>query len=157
MCYNRVFLVEVALLNILVWFVRFDNLVRNGKIIRGQTPERLEIALAVRQIRTCDVDGAENATQHVLSFDGIFTSLDLCEKDEKTLEQTLGKYLDAGAEISSREAMKLVQSNGGEELDPAVIRAWAETKGIKIGVKGRIPAEVTAQYVAEKKAAEAAS
>lgn len=111
--------------------------------------------MAVRQVRTCDICSAEGAGQRVLSYEGVFTSLDLCEKDEKTLEQTLGKYLDAGSEISSAEARKLTAGNG-HEVDPAAVRAWAAAQipPIKVGLKGRIPAEVVEKYLAAQQPSE---
>lgn len=107
--------------------------------------------MAVKQIRSCDIDGGEDATQHVIAYDGIFTSIDLCAKDETALEKALGPYLEAGTEISAGEARKLTASvNGGQEVDPALIRVWAAAQNppIQVGLKGRIPQEVTAKYLA---------
>jgi hypothetical protein len=112
--------------------------------------------MAVRQVRTCDKCGAEDAAQHIVAYDGIFTSIDLCPKDEKTLEQALGAYLDSGTEISAAEARKLTSGNG-HEVDPSAVRAWAaaQTPPIKVGLKGRIPADIVEKYLAATKPAEA--
>jgi hypothetical protein len=107
--------------------------------------------MAVRQIRTCDLDEVEDATQHVLAFDGVFIALDLCAKDEGELDKALARFMEAGAEISATEARKLTAAtNGGAEVDPAVVRTWAAAQNppIKLGIKGRIPAEVMAKYLA---------
>jgi hypothetical protein len=107
--------------------------------------------MAVRQIRTCDLDEAEDATQHVLAYDGVFFALDLCATDEGALEKALAKFIEAATEISAAEARKIVAATSeGTEVDPAVVRAWAAAQNppIKIGLKGRIPADVTAKYLA---------
>ena len=107
--------------------------------------------MAVRQIRTCDVDQADDATQHVLAYDGLFIAVDLCGKDEQALEKAIGPYLDAGTEISASEARKLTTAaDGSSDVDPAVVRTWAAAQNppIKLGIKGRIPQEVMARYLA---------
>jgi Lsr2 len=107
--------------------------------------------MAVREVRSCDLDGVDGATPHVLAYDGVHYALDLCGKDEEGLEKAVAKFLEAATEISESEARKLLAATDtGPKVDPAVVRAWAlaQKPPIQLGVKGRIPRDVMDKYLA---------
>jgi hypothetical protein len=60
------------------------------------------------------------------------------------------RTVDTRGLVSAAEARKISAATNGQEVDPTAVRAWAaaQTPLIKLGNKGRIPAEVTARYLA---------
>lgn len=111
--------------------------------------------MAVREVRSCDKDGAEGASQHVIMYDGLYHTIDLCTKCEEATEKALGPLLDSGTEVSAAEARKLTTVAGnGTEVDPSAVRAWAAAQNppITVGKKGRIPENIVAQYLAATQA-----
>lgn len=87
-----------------------------------------------------DLDGS-NADETVsFSIDGKFYELDLSDKNAGKLRTFLGKYV---------EAARVVRPNGKvavKQTDSKAVRAWAQSQGIDVPDRGRIPASVMQAY-----------
>lgn len=104
--------------------------------------------MAEKVIRVCDAPASvdndngtkcgEEATKKIIvGFDGHPppTKYDICDRHEKMLlTGILAIWHDARA---PRSSSKKKRSDDGDK-----IRAWAETQGIALSPRGRIPAEV---------------
>ena len=98
---------------------------------------------------TCDICGGEKAGDETLTFsvDGPSYEADLCTKHAKQLRDAIAPFVAAGRRVSSRPGRR--RSAGGADRERTqAIRAWARKKGVKVSERGRISAEVIAQYEA---------
>lgn len=103
-----------------------------------------------------DLDGGEAAGTVRFSLDGVEYEIDLSEKNAATLRGALERYVQAGRRIGGRRAVGAsaprVHSGGATKTDPAqlaAIRDWARRRGLEVKNRGRIPAEIVAQYNAD--------
>lgn len=100
--------------------------------------------MAVRQIRTCDIDAKhEDADAVVFGGLGQFFTADLCAADATKLEKALEPFVVVASAISARDVGK--QANG-QDFEPAVVRAWAIRNGHTINEKGRVAADIVAAW-----------
>lgn len=105
--------------------------------------------MASKTVLLDDLDPTAEATETVLfSVDGVFTEIDLGEKNAAALRTALTKYAKAGRVIQARDAFKRLANggNGHGEYDPTVVRAWAIAKGIPVAEKGRVSEEIVSQW-----------
>ena len=78
--------------------------------------------------------------------------IDLAEKNAKALRNDLAKYVTAARRTSGggrggRGRGRTV-TGPGRDYDPKAVRAWAESQGIQISQRGRVPADLVAQFQA---------
>lgn len=87
----------------------------------------------------------ENDGQTIrFAYQGIQYEIDLSEKHAKKLDNALAPFVAAARRVDGRAARrsKAVPAS----IDPKVVRKWAESNGIEVSVRGRIPAHVLDQY-----------
>ena len=88
------------------------------------------------------------------SLDRTDYEIDLAERNAKALRNDLAKYVAA-----ARRASGGVRSGGGRgrgrtgtgtarDYDPKAVRAWAESQGIEVSQRGRVPADLVAKFQA---------
>ena len=110
---------------------------------------------------TDDIDGSEADQTIEFSYKGKSYSLDLNDKNASELDDVLAPYIAAaekgggvrsgGSSRSSRSGGSRSRSSAGGTTsgpDPKDVRAWAETNGVQVSARGRIPASVIEQYKA---------
>jgi hypothetical protein len=99
------------------------------------------------------------------SLDRTDYEIDLTDKNAKALRDTLNKYVTAarrtrGDSPSSRGSGGGRAAGGGRsrngrgrgetsrDYDPKTVRAWAESQGIQVSQRGRVPADLIAKFQA---------
>ncbi|MDR2373758.1 MAG: Lsr2 family protein [Bifidobacteriaceae bacterium] len=83
-----------------------------------------------------DLDRSPAATTVEFSLDGIAHTIDLNEAHAAELRGFLETYVNAGRRAGGKTA----------GFDPAAVRAWADSNGVKVSKRGRIPAAVIDRY-----------
>jgi hypothetical protein len=103
--------------------------------------------MATRQLLIDDLDGQTEASETVVyAIDGQHYAIDLSDGNAKQLRDALAKYNKVARQITSKEALR--GAGDGNAVDYAAIRSWAKGQGIEVNPKGRISAEIVAQYQA---------
>jgi hypothetical protein len=103
-----------------------------------------------------DLDGGEAAGTVRFSLDGVEYEIDLSEKNAAALRAAIDPYVRAGRRIGGRRVISpsvpRVHIGAATKTDPAqlaAIRDWARRRGLEVKDRGRIPAEIVAQYNAD--------
>lgn len=102
----------------------------------------------VSLIVTDDLDGSENA--HTVSFglDGVSYEIDLSDENRAKLEEALAPFIRAGRGAPRGSRRRQVGRPGISSVDPAAMRTWARSAGLKVSERGRIGHEVVREYEA---------
>jgi nucleoid-associated protein Lsr2 len=103
------------------------------------------------EIKTCDIahekprKGAETVS---FGLDNTEYQIELCPKDRAALEKVMSMYVPYArrARVNGAAGKKNAYRPISERRKSAAIRAWAESQGITVSARGRIPAEVLEQY-----------
>ena len=77
------------------------------------------------------------------AYQGIQYEIDLSEKNAKKFDKALAPFLAAARRVSTRAPQQKVVAAG---VDTKAVRKWAESNGIQLSDRGRIPAHVIEQY-----------
>ena len=99
-----------------------------------------------------DLDGGEGDRTVTFSFEGVSYEIDLSEANIELLEIALQPFIDAarisgGSRRGRSRSRAQAKSNGsGDDVDPKTVREWAKSNGIEISPRGRIRADVVAQF-----------
>ena len=80
--------------------------------------------------------------------------IDLAEKNAKALRDTVGKYVSAARRTASgtrgtggrRSRSGRTGTGTALDYDPRAVRAWAQSQGIEVSQRGRVPADVVAKF-----------
>ena len=97
-----------------------------------------------------DLSGGEAAESVTFSLDGRSFEIDLNEKNAATLRESLAPYIAAGRGFRSGKTVATRRPSGsyaGSELDPAVVRAWAQENGYEVSTRGRVSRELREAYL----------
>lgn len=83
------------------------------------------------------------------SFDGRSYSIDLTEANAKAFREAIKPYLDA-AQPATASSPRATRSTGSKQDKGYMksVRAWAQLNGVEVNARGRVPADVIAQYEA---------
>ena len=73
-------------------------------------------------------------------------SLDLSEANLEKFEQLLVPYIKAAHSTGGRRSRGSDRTKVG--YDPQAVRKWAQSNGVALSARGRVPASVVAQYQA---------
>lgn len=95
-----------------------------------------------------DPNDIENVQTVTFSFQGYAYEIDLSARHTADLAKALTPYIRAARPAQGAAA----KSSGSRKSRSSVmtqVRAWARDKGIEIGERGRIPANVVEQYYRE--------
>ena len=91
-----------------------------------------------------DIDGGEAEGTVRFSLDGTDYEIDLSAKHSNELRDTLKKYITHARKVGGT-------ARGGARkpgsIDSVAVRAWARENGFDIKERGRVPANVVAQYL----------
>lgn len=99
---------------------------------------------------TCDICAGDKPGDETLAFgvDGSSYQIDLCTKHAKQLRDAVAPFAEAGRRQSSRSTGRRRSGGGSDRERTQAIRAWARSKGIKVSERGRLSADIVAQYEA---------
>jgi hypothetical protein len=93
------------------------------------------------------VDHGETVT---FALDGVDYEIDLSDKNAARLRGALAPYVAAGRDKSGRRSGGRSARGPVRKADTIVdtraVRAWAAAHGIQVSSRGRIPADVIAQF-----------
>jgi Lsr2 len=97
-----------------------------------------------------DTDGSDAAETVHFSLDGQTFEIDLSVDNAAKLREALAPYIERGRKAAKDEGKRRKKQRGlhTQVIDSHAIRVWTEANGIKVGVKGRIPANVISRYQA---------
>lgn len=96
-----------------------------------------------------DLDGSKAAETVSFGIDGVGYEIDLSLKNAKALRKVMTEFVSAGRHLKAPTAVVVgrVGSRGkAAGPDAAVIRQWATEAGVPVSVRGRVSADVRAQY-----------
>lgn len=93
------------------------------------------------------------------SLDRTDYEIDLNDKNAKALRDTVGKYVAAARRTGggsrsaggrrgagSRGAAGQARTETARDYDPKAVRVWAESQGIEVSQRGRVPADLIAKF-----------
>jgi hypothetical protein len=94
-----------------------------------------------------DLDGSQAEGTVRFALDGAHYEIDLNAVHAKDLRTTLARYTEAGRKIAG-STRRPTRNTGkaADGLSTTEIRDWAKTNGVDIKERGRVPAEVIAQF-----------
>jgi hypothetical protein len=95
-----------------------------------------------------DLDGSEAEETVNFALDGNSYEIDLNSSHAEELRSILRRYLMAGRKDSSRARPNRRSTGKNAAPTTAQVRAWAQAQGITVNNRGRVGAEILAQYEA---------
>ncbi len=99
---------------------------------------------------TDDLDGSEAEETVRFDLDGTQYEIDLNKKNAKALRDGLARYVQhartAGSSGRGRGRGRRRQDGSQRAVDPKEVRAWAQSHGIEVSQRGRVPANLVAQF-----------
>jgi hypothetical protein len=90
-----------------------------------------------------DVDGSEAAETIEFALDGTSYAIDLSDANAKKLRGSLDGYISKARKTGGRRSSG---RKGSSEVDNKAVRRWAESNGIELSKRGRIPQDVVSQF-----------
>jgi hypothetical protein len=107
--------------------------------------------IEVIEVRTCDLahDKPRKGADTVgFGLDGSEYLIELCPRDRAALDKIMAEYVSHARKVRLNGAAKKNSGyrNVADRQRSRDIRAWAESQGITVSMRGRIPAEVLEQY-----------
>jgi hypothetical protein len=110
------------------------------------------MAQRVQVLLTCDIHGDDTPGTETVTFalDGSAYEIDVCEAHAAKLRDAFAAYTGTArrAGRSPRSAGRSRRGRTPTGVDPAAVRAWARSSGVKVSERGRISADVLEQYAA---------
>ncbi|MEU1307814.1 histone-like nucleoid-structuring protein Lsr2 [Streptomyces cinnamoneus] len=95
----------------------------------------------------------ESVKERIISLDSRRVAIDLGDDSYAELAEKLAPYFAAGrsrrAAAAPRQATRAVAETKTAEPTTSDIRAWAKRRRIKVAARGRIPAALREQYLAD--------
>lgn len=109
------------------------------------------MAQKVNIVLTDDLDETGNTPADetvTFSIDGTTYEIDLTSENADTLRGHFQNYIAHGRKVSGGRGKSTGKRSSGGSSNAAEIRAWAQSNGIEVPERGRIPANVREQYEA---------
>ena len=99
-----------------------------------------------------DIDGSKAAETVAFGLDGADYEIDLSKRNAAALRKALTEFVAYGRRSPKISPLnKRVQRRSRKAgASPAMIRAWAAQQGIAVSQRGRIAADIVAQYEASQ-------
>lgn len=95
-----------------------------------------------------DLDGSNAEGTVLFGLDGAQYEIDLSTDHAKELRTTLARYIDAGrrATGTARRAGQNGRKTPASSISNTEVRTWAKAQGLEIKERGRVSADILAQY-----------
>ena len=106
------------------------------------------MAQKVQVLLVDDLDGSEATETVSFGLDGVSYEIDLNTGNAGQLRTELDQYVEHARKPGSPQARRRRQRNGAGREQSARIREWAKSRGFKVNERGRIPANILAEYEA---------
>lgn len=114
-------------------------------------PKGMKMARLVQVVLEDDIEGGAAEETVQFGLDGVSYEIDLNEANAAALRASLEQYVEFGRRVRGRTSRRSGAASSGAvtgRAKPSDVRAWAEANGIAVSARGRIPADVIAQYEA---------
>jgi hypothetical protein len=108
------------------------------------------MAQKVQVLLVDDLDGSEATETVAFGLDGASYEIDLSTGNANKLRKELEAYVEHARKATgggSAARRRRTRTGPGRERS-AQIRAWAKQRGYKVNERGRIPANIVAEYEA---------
>jgi hypothetical protein len=108
------------------------------------------VAQRVQTILVDDLDGTELGQDgQTIRFGwlGAEYTIDLSQANVDTFAAAITPYVNAGQRVGGRKT-RSIAANGNGHIDTKAVRKWAESNGIQLSSRGRVPADVIEKYKA---------
>ena len=98
-------------------------------------------------VKVDDIDPSidEDVRTVALAYRGVEYEIDLGPRHRAALEEALAPFIEA-----ARPTRVATPRRAHHRAEAAAIRAWAAERGIVLQLRGRIPGDVRARYLAER-------
>jgi nucleoid-associated protein Lsr2 len=106
------------------------------------------MAQKIQVLLVDDIDGTEATETVSFGLDGMSYEIDLSSGNAGQLRTELTQYVDHARKAGNTQARRRRQRNGAGREHSAKIREWAMSRGFKVNQRGRIPANILAEYEA---------
>jgi hypothetical protein len=107
------------------------------------------MAQKVQVLLVDDLDGSEATETVAFGLDGASYEIDLSSGNANKLRKELEAYVEHARKASGAAAARRRRTRTGPGRErSAQIRAWAKQRGYKVNERGRIPANIVAEYEA---------
>jgi hypothetical protein len=111
------------------------------------------MAQRVQVLLTCDIHGDDTPGTETVTFavDGTAYEIDVCDAHAAELRDAFAAYIGMARRTGrgTRAGGRSRRGRGsGVGVDPAAVRAWARSAGVKVSERGRISSEVLEKYAA---------
>ncbi len=108
------------------------------------------MAQKVRTFLIDDLDGSEAEGTVRFGLDGEQYEIDLSTERAKELRTALTRYIDAGRKVTgtTRRAGQNGRKTPASSISNTEARIWAKAQGLEVKERGRVSADVLAQYQA---------
>jgi hypothetical protein len=90
-----------------------------------------------------DLDGSKASETVTFAIDGTQYEIDLNDENAKKLRGALDGYVSKARKVSGKRS---TARRDGSEVDNKAVRRWAESNGIELSERGRIPQDVVSQF-----------
>lgn len=96
-----------------------------------------------------DLDGGKAVETVAFGVDGVGYEIDLSLKNAKALRKALAEFVAVGRQVkaTSSGASRSAARGRAAGPDAATVRQWANENGVPVSVRGRVSADVRAQYL----------
>lgn len=106
------------------------------------------MARTVQIILEDDLSGGPADETVKFALDGVAYEIDLSAKNADRLRSSLQQFVDNARKTSGRTSRRPASAGKGRASE---IREWAQANGIAVNARGRISADVVAQYEAAQR------
>jgi hypothetical protein len=91
-----------------------------------------------------DLDGSAASETIAFAVDGTSYEIDLSKSNAAAMRRAFGPYVEHARRAG--RTSRAPRRTGRNRHHSAAIRDWAKARGLKVSERGRIPADVAAQY-----------
>lgn len=110
------------------------------------------MAQKVQTLFIDDIDGGDAEGTVRFALDGTDYEIDLNGQHSDELRRALGKYIEHARKVgAARRGTSRGASRRPSAVDTVAVRAWAREQGYDIKGRGRVPANLVAEYQAAAK------
>lgn len=107
--------------------------------------------MAIKTVLIDDFDGTplSGGSTTTFALNGAQYEIDLAPENVEKLREALAPFIKAGRRVGGAQGGARRSGAGrrpASRSDLAAIREWAQSQGLKVGDRGRIPAEIIEQY-----------
>ncbi len=107
------------------------------------------MAQKVQVVLVDDIDGGSADETVAFALDGVTYEIDLSKKNAAKLRDEFAPWVGSARKVTSTRGRRSGgRPRSGRSGDTAAVRAWARENGIAVNERGRISADVLAQYQA---------